>query len=143
MNYITIYLYIMIIFVAIAFWEAYVERGQGWARSAGGWRINLWVRELTAYHFWAWLVMIPMFLMLPLVIFGWNTSIFWLLVSACIMGTVLEDFLWFVVNPDFPFKDFNPKKVTWYKWLKLGKLAIPDFYIPYIVIAILILVYLV
>lgn len=133
----------MFIFVAISFWEAYIERDKGWAKNAGGWRINLKIRELTAYHFWAWLVMIPMFLMLPLFIFGWNKSVFWLLISAYFLGTVLEDFLWFIVNPDFPFKNFNPKNVPWHKWIKIGKFAIPDFYIPYIIIAILILIFLV
>ena len=137
------FFYVMFIFVAIAFWEAYVEGPHGWAKKQYGWTIDLWIRKLTAYHFWAWIIMIPLFLLLPLVIFGFNKSIFWFLVGSYFIGAVVEDFMWFVINPKFPLMNFNSKKVGWHKWIKIGKFEIPDFYIPYLLIGILIYVFLV
>lgn len=143
MNLVFAFFYVMFIFVAIAFWEAYVEGPHGWAKKQCGWAIDLWIRKLTAYHFWAWIIMIPLFLLLPLVIFGFNKSVFWFLVGSYFIGTVVEDFMWFVINPKFSLMNFNSKKVEWHKWIKIGKFEIPDFYIPYLLIGILIYVFLV
>jgi|SRR3989344_4170040 len=134
--------YILAIFISIAFWEAYIEGRGGWAANQVGWKTNMKVgflrRPLDAYHFWSWLVMIPLFLMLPFVMFGWNAHLFWLVIIGFLLGTVLEDFLWFVVNPAFPFKDFNPKKVWWHYWVGFGKYKLPEFYLLYPILAILI-----
>src|SRR3989344_3965692 len=107
MNAVLILIYILLIFVSIAFWEAYIEGKNGWASKSVGWRMkkDLWfIKGITAYHFWAWVIMIPMFLALPLVIYGWNLRLFGILLSGYFFGAILEDFLWFVINPAFPFK---------------------------------------
>ena len=83
--------------------------------------------------------MIPLFLMLPFVIFGFAWHYFWLVIASALIGTVLEDFTWFVVNPEFPLRDFNSEKVKWHKWWKLGKFEIPDFYIPFLAAGLIIL----
>lgn len=137
------FLYVMFIFIAISFWEAYIEGPNGWASKQHGWTINLGIRKLTAYHFWSWIIMIPLFLLLPLVVFGFDKSIFWFLVGSYFIGTVVEDFGWFVVNPKFPLKDFNSNKVWWHRWIKLNKFEIPDFYLPYLFIGALIYIFLV
>ncbi|QQG39215.1 MAG: hypothetical protein HYS32_02050 [Candidatus Woesearchaeota archaeon] len=138
-----VFLYVMFIFLSIAFWEAYVEGPHGWAEKSYGWRIDLGIVELTAYHFWAWIVMIPLFLFLPLVIFGFDKSIFWFLVGCYFFGAVFEDFMWFIVNPKFPLRNFNSKKVKWHKWLRIGRLEIPLFYIIYLVISLFVFLVLV
>ena len=138
--------YILLIFVAIAFWEAYIEGRYGWASRQVGWKINTKVgfmtRPLDGYHFWSWIVMLPMFLMLPFVMFGWNTHLFWLVIIGFLLGSVLEDFLWFVVNPDFPLRDFNPEGVWWHYWIGFGKYKLPEFFIVYPILAILIWIFL-
>ena len=143
---IIILLYILAIFVAIAFWEAYIEGKDGWAANQVGWRINFKVgflkRPLDAYHFWSWLIMIPMFLMLPFVMFGWNTHLFWLIVIGYLLGTILEDFLWFVVNPVFPLRNFNSRKVWWHYWIGFGKYKLPEIYVLYPILSILIWIFL-
>jgi len=143
MNFVFTFFYIMFIFIAIAFYEAYMEGPYGWAEKQYGWTVNFGFRKLTAYHFWSWLVMLPLFLFLPLVIFGFDKIIFWFLIGSYFIGTVVNDFTWFIINPHFPLKNFNSKKVWWFKWIKLGKFEIPDFYIPYLVIGILIYLFLV
>jgi len=50
---------------------------------------------------------------------------------------VIEDFLWFVINPKWPFADFNSQKVTWYPWFKIGKFELPFFYLPFFIFAFL------
>jgi|SRR3989338_6194450 len=143
---IIILLYILGIFIAIGFWEAYIEGRYGWAQRQVGWNIPFKVgflkRPLDAYHFWSWMIMIPMFLMLPFVMFGFNLHLFWLVVIGFLLGSVVEDFLWFVVNPDFPFRDFNPKKVWWHYWIGFGKFKVPEIYIIYPILALLIWIYL-
>ena len=147
MNYILIVIYVMLIYVAIAFWEAYVEGRNAWDRRKYGWKINFKTsflsRPLTAYHFWSWLVMIPMFLMLPLVIFGWDKSLFWLLVSCWFLGAVLEDFLWFVFNPEVSIKEFNERDADWHYWIGFGKYKLPEFYILWPIVVVLIWIFLV
>ena len=143
---IIILFYIISIFISIAFWEAYIEGNGGWAANQVGWNIKMKVgvlkRPLDAYHFWSWIVMIPMFLMLPFVMFGFNLHLFWLVVIGFLLGTVIEDYLWFVINPAFPYKDFNPKKVWWHYWIGFGEYKVPELYIVYPVLAILIWIFL-
>src|SRR3989338_6018575 len=84
---IIILFYIIGVFIAIAFWEAYIEGSGGWAANQVGWNIKMKVgflkRPLDAYHFCSWIVMIPAFLMLPFVMFGFNLPLFWFLIFLC------------------------------------------------------------
>ena len=115
--------------IANGFWEAYVEGKHAWAEGKFGWKIRIkkyvW---LTAYHFWLFMVMWPLLITLPLVIFGFDLRIFGILLSAYFSGLIVEDFTWFVVNPVFNFNRFNSKYVKWYPWLKIGKFEIPVYY---------------
>ncbi|MEK6835617.1 MAG: hypothetical protein AABX55_01185 [Nanoarchaeota archaeon] len=133
--------YILLIFVSIAFWEAYIEGKNGWASKSVGWRMKknlIFIKGITAYHFWSWIIMIPMFLALPLIIYGFDLKIFGILATGYFWGAILQDFLWFVVNPVFPFKDFNSKKVKWHRWFKIGKFEIPQGYIVYFLLGLII-----
>jgi len=59
-------------------------------------------------------------LSLPLLIKGWDLKLFGILISAYFSGIVIEDFMWFVVNPAIKFKEsFNPSFANYYPWLKL------------------------
>jgi hypothetical protein len=87
--------------------------------------------------------MIPMFLALPLVIYGFNLKLFGVLLTGYFFGAILEDFLWFVVNPAFPFKNFNSKKVKWHKWVKIFNIEIPKGYFFYLVLGLLTWIFLV
>ncbi|MEK6932792.1 MAG: hypothetical protein AABW56_03275 [Nanoarchaeota archaeon] len=141
MNELLILAYILLIFVSIAFWEAYIEGKNGWASKSVGWKMKkdlFFIKGITAYHFWSWIVMIPMFLALPLVIYGWDLKLFGILLTGYFWGAILEDFLWFVINPEFPFKDFNPTKAYWHKWFKIGKVEFPQGYLFYFIFGLII-----
>ncbi len=115
-------------FVAMAFWEAYIEGKYPWAKRQVGWekRIsNHWT--LTGYHFWVY-VMLLLFLTLPLVTSGFSWRLLGLLIFAASLGTNLEDFLWYVINPFYGLKNFNPRDAPWYRWTKIGPVTLPTSY---------------
>ena len=88
------------------------------------------------YHFWI-IVMQLFFLSLPLIIYGWNLKLFGILVSAYFSGIVIEDFIWFIVNPVVKLSEFNSKFANYYPWLKIGKFEIPAYYVFDLIIAFL------
>ena len=124
-----IFIWIYAAMIANSFWEAYVEGRNAWDKKKLGWKIKIKNYTLTAYHFFLFCVMWPLILSLPLIIYGWDTKLFGILISAYFSGLVLQDFMWFVVNPAVKLSEFNPKFVNYYPWLKIGKLNIPWFYL--------------
>jgi hypothetical protein len=76
-------------------------------------------------------------LTLPLIIYGWNAKLFGVILSAAAVGMIIEDFLWYVINPYFSLKKFNPEDAYWYPWAGIGKLKIPLCYIAGIAAALL------
>ena len=141
-NDLLISLYIQLIFVSIAFWESYVEGYNAWASGKHGWKIRisfLKKEPLTAYHLFLYLITIPLFIFLPLIIFGYNNHIFLLLIANYFLGLVVEDFLWFIVNPVWGgLRNFNSKKVYWHRFFRIANIEIPDFYLIFIFLAIFI-----
>jgi len=133
-----IFIWIWAAMIANGFWEAYVEGKHAWDEGKFGWKVrtkkHVW---LTAYHFWLFLVMWPLLITLPLVIFGFDLKLFGVLLSAYFSGLVVEDLTWFMVNPVFSLKHFNSDYVKWYPWIKIGKIEIPLYYIPAISVALL------
>lgn len=125
-------------FICMAFWEAYIEGQNPWAKASAGWKLKFHKDLLiTAYHFWLWLFLFLLF-SLPLIVCGWNLRLFGVLLSALAIGLVVEDFMWYVINPHFNLKkDWNPKSAYWYPWLKIGKFAVPWLNIIGIAIALL------
>ncbi|MEK6973915.1 MAG: hypothetical protein AABW41_01610 [Nanoarchaeota archaeon] len=140
---ILITIYIQLIFISIAFWESYIEGYNAWATGKRGWKIRidfLKKEPLTAYHLFLYVITIPLFLMLPFIVFGFNTHLFLLIVANYFLGLVVEDFLWFVVNPVWGgLRNFNSKKVYWHRFFKIGKFEIPDFYAFFLLFFLLIL----
>jgi len=132
-----IFLYIQAVFVSIAAWESHIDP-EGWAKTGQGWRIKIGARELTGYHFWCWLVMLPLLLLMPLAIYGWDKHLFIVLAVSAFIGIVIEDFLWFVFNPKFTVAKWNSEYAKWHWWIKIGKFEIPEFYILLPIVAILI-----
>jgi hypothetical protein len=133
-----IFAWIWAAMIATAFWEAYVEGRNAGNRGKIGWTIRFGEHvSLTAYHFYLFFVMWPLLLTLPLVINGWDTRLFGILVSAYFTGIVIEDFTWFLVNPVVSFSEWNPEFVNYYPWVKIGKFDLPVMYITYPIIALL------
>jgi hypothetical protein len=106
--------------------EIQIEGGAGWAVSLPTWRIEEhWLltifwggRAMTGYHAWMF-TFIALIFHLPLVMMGTWSWVMEVRVLACIMlFWVVEDFLWFVMNPAFGVDRFNPQNVSWHpNWI--------------------------
>ena len=143
-NDILITLYIQAIFASIAFWESYIEGYNSWDTGKLGWKFRIGFlkqKPLTMYHLFLYVITIPMFMMLPLLLFGFDKHLFLLLIANYFLGLVVEDFLWFVVNPVWGgLRNFNSAKVNWHRFHRIGRLELPDFYIIFILVAVTIFV---
>jgi len=81
--------------------------------------------------------MFPALLSLPLVVNGWNTKLFGILLSAYFSGMVIQDFMWYVVNPVVKLRELNTDFANYYPRVKIGKIKIPVFYFIGLGIAVL------
>ncbi len=126
-----IVLWIYAAMCALSFVEAYVEGRNSWNAKKVGWKINLpGGYQFSGYHFFLFFVMLPLFIFLPLAVTGWDITLFGILLSAYLSGMVLEDFVYFIVNPVVRFKEFFTSFTDYYPWIKIkGKKIIPLGYI--------------
>lgn len=90
-------------------------------------------RYLAEYHIWMMVVLL-LFFHLPLWFTGWS---FWrielFVLGLFIIFLVLEDFLWFLLNPHYGLKKFKKGQIWWHpKWF----LGVPSFYWTFIPIGV-------
>jgi hypothetical protein len=119
-------LYVAVLAFFFAQVEIQIEGGAGWAANLPTWRIEehwlldlLWVgRPLTGYHAWAFSFMALVF-HLPAVLFQrWSWNIELRILGALALFWILEDWLWFVLNPAYGLARFAPEFVPWHKhWI--------------------------
>ncbi len=131
MNTFLIFAIIYAAMVALSFVEAYVEGRNPWDKRKVGWKVNLpGGYVFSGYHFFLFLIMIPLLLSLPLVTNGWDNRLFGILLSAYFSGMVLEDFVYFIVNPVVRFREFFSEFTDFYPWIKVsGKKIVPWGYV--------------
>jgi hypothetical protein len=105
----------------LALWEIQIEGKDGWAANSPGWRIEKgWVvkimggRPITGYHLFMTLFIIGM-VHLPLFFVPWSWRLQCLLIGFYVGMVLLEDFLWFVLNPYYGIKRFRKGKIWWHK----------------------------
>ncbi len=123
--------------LAMSFWESAIEGREAWDKHKYGWKLKYKKFILTSYHFWLFLVMLPLLLTLPLVVTGWDSRIFGIIASAYFSGMQLQDFFWYVFNPKVKFKEFFTKFSDYQFWLTIkGKKIIPYGYLLGFAIAI-------
>jgi hypothetical protein len=108
----------------LALWEIQIEGKDGWAANSPGWRIEKgWLvkifggRPVTGYHVFMTLFLIAM-IHLPLFFVSWSWRLESLLIGFYLGMLLLEDFLWFALNPYYGIKNFRRGKIWWHKqWL--------------------------
>ena len=106
--------------------EVHIEGPNGWAAQLPTWRVQNRLTEilyggrpLTGYHLYVQLFVL-VFVHLPYAI---GTPLDWkfeaLIWSWMILFWIVEDFLWFVVNPSFGIRKFKAEFIWWHKkaWL--------------------------
>ncbi len=102
--------------------EIEIEGPNGWAASLPTWRIsNRWTklfygnRPLTGYHLWLQLFVLVM-AHIPFGLFfcPWSWSAELRTIGFVIVFFLVEDFLWFVVNPAFGIRRFRREHIWWH-----------------------------
>ncbi|GFE59118.1 hypothetical protein [Geobacter sp. AOG1] len=106
--------------------EIQIEGAHGWAASLPTWRIEKhWLldifwggRPMTGYHAWVFPFMLLAF-HLPLALHG---TFSWRLEARCLgalmLFWIMEDLLWFLLNPAYGWAKFTPLHIPWHKhWL--------------------------
>jgi len=108
--------------------EVQIEGGAGWAGALPTWRIEQhWLldifwggRAMTGYHAWVFSFMALTFFA-PLAFNGrarWRDAM--LALAGLMVFWIVEDWLWFVINPAWGWQQFGPAYVPWHKRWLLG-----------------------
>ena len=105
----------------LALWEIQIEGKDGWAANSPGWRIEKgWLvkvtggRPITGYHFYM-IIFIIALVHLPLFFVSWSWRLECLQLGFYLGMVLVEDFLWFVLNPYYGIKSFRKGKIWWHK----------------------------
>ena len=126
-------IYIFVLALTLAVLEIQIEGREGWAKNLPTWRPRpdsrtavifskiMSGRETTGYH-------ITMFAFVFLIFyFPYAFGIIFLTpanflatLSLFFLFIVLWDFLWFVLNPHYPLKNFKKEHIWWHKKWLLG-----------------------
>ena len=128
--------------VILAFWEIQIEGKDGWAAKTPSWRIEKgWVlkftggRPLTGYHLFMTLFMLGI-IHLSLFFTPWSWRLECLLLGFYLGMVLLEDFMWFVLNPNYGIKSFRKGKIWWHRnWWG----PVPSFYWILLIIVIVLI----
>jgi hypothetical protein len=103
--------------------EIMIEGAEGWAAALPAWRIEQhWLldifwggRAMTGYHAWIFPFILLIF-HFPIVLLGvWSLSIEAHILACTILFWIIEDFLWFLLNPAFGLTRFTRDDVPWHK----------------------------
>jgi hypothetical protein len=109
--------------------EIEIEGRHGWAEKLPTWRVEKHVlldwffggRPLTGYHVWAFLFV---FLIFHMPFFwqpgSWSPRLELHAIGAYTLFWIVEDALWFILNPHYGWKKFTRENVWWHKRWALG-----------------------
>jgi hypothetical protein len=113
---------LLVLSTLFALVEIHIEGDAGWAASLPTWRIqNRWTRlfygsrALTGYHLYVQLFVLGMVhlpFLLSLTPVSWRAEA--RILAFMILFWILEDFLWFVLNPKFGIRRFRKEHVPWH-----------------------------
>jgi hypothetical protein len=127
--------------------EIQIEGPDGWAsklpvtfRIEGHWTLDVFWggRPMTGYHAWIFSFMLLAF-HLPLLFAGqWSLKLEARTVACVAVFWVIEDLLWFVLNPAFGWSRLVSRQIPWHKHWFLG---LPSDYWSFTVVAALLLWY--
>lgn len=106
--------------------EIQIEGGDGWAASLPTWRVEKhWLldifwggRPMTGYHAWVFSFIFLVFHLPVFMLSKWTWRLELKILASIQFFWLIEDFLWFILNPAFGISKFNPEVVWWHKnWI--------------------------
>lgn len=113
--------FMLFIALILACWEIQIEGKDGWAAKSPGWKVEKgWIIKLTGglpvtgYHVFMTVFLIAV-IHLPLFFIAWSWRLECLLLGFYVGMVLVEDFLWFIINPYFGLKYFRKGKIWWHK----------------------------
>jgi hypothetical protein len=103
--------------------EIQIEGPAGWAASLPTWRVeNHWLldifwggRPMTGYHAWVFSFMFLVFHLGVFINLNWSLRTEARIIASLMLFWVVEDFLWFIVNPSYGIQNFSRNKIPWHK----------------------------
>jgi hypothetical protein len=119
-------LYVALLAFFFAQVEIQIEGGAGWAANLPTWRIEEhWLldwfwggRPMTGYHAWIFSFVALVFHLPAILLWQWSWRTELRILGALALFWILEDWLWFVLNPAFGLTRFTPEFVPWHKhWI--------------------------
>ena len=123
-NFNTILLLFWILILAFCFAkvEINVEGDKGWAGGLPTWRIEKhWLldvfwggRPLTGYHVWVFSFIILLFHTAFFFGCGWSMKLEAKIIASLMIFGIVEDFLWFILNPYYGLRKFSKKDIPWH-----------------------------
>ncbi len=109
--------------------EIQIEGADGWAaklpvtfRVERHWALDLFWggRPLTGYHAWVFTFMLLAFHLPLLVTWQWSRKLEARIVGCVMLFWIIEDLLWFLLNPAYGWSRFATRQVPWHKHWLLG-----------------------
>ena len=134
--------FIVLVSVIFSLLEIQIEGKNGWASKLPCWRIKEGIivkimggRPLTGYHFFMVLFLVTI-IHFPFFFSPWSWRAECLVIGFLLAMLMLEDFLWFVLNPAYGIKTFRKGRIPWHKhWIG----PVPDFFFFYGIGAVLLI----
>lgn len=130
--------WVLLMAVFFAEVEIQIEGAAGWAAQLPTWRIeHHWLldifwggRPMTGYHAWVFSFMALAFFA-PLAFAGrFRVREAALALAGLMLFWIVEDFLWFVLNPAYGLARFGPQQIPWHRRWWLG--APTDYWVAVI-----------
>ena len=132
-----VFVYIILVYVLYAGIEAITYEEVGKENQEAWHRLSL---STSTYHILVWYVFMPIITLFPAIMFyamkkNIKTTFRLLLFSVGVyfLSVVLEDYLFFV----FSSREFYT--ATWFTWINLGFMKVPDFYIFDLILALILI----
>lgn len=121
-------LWVFVLGCFFAMVEIHIEGGSGWATSLPTWRVEEhWLldvfwggRPLTGYHAWVFSFMALVFHLHFFVRGNWTLKLEGRTLGCIMVFWIVEDWMWFVLNPHFGAHALKPGLVEWHKSWFLG-----------------------
>ena len=114
-------IFLILVSLVIALQEIQIEGKGGWAENLPTWKIKNpirgivgWPTLVDGYHLYFWLLMLLIFHAPFFFGFPFNKTNELLVLEMILLFSVLEDFLWFVFNPNWGIKKFFTTEIPWH-----------------------------
>lgn len=143
--YIKYFIFCFISAFLLSLFEIQTEGKHGWAKKLPTWKISFKFLDalpgfrgpVTGYHIYLF-TMILFLVHIPFLFMRWDLRTEIIILSGYALIAMLEDFLWFVLNPHYGIKKFKERHVSWHEdWV--GPIPMQYIYVFIIWIALFIL----